>query len=370
LKNLEQVNLGFVSDHVLTLRLSMPQVRYKTIDEITPFVQNVQLQLEGLPGVNSVGTTSVLPMSGILGGVYFSIVGRAPADGKELPVSSLRMVTPGYFRAMRIPLLQGREFSEQDTKDKTGICIINQSMAKRFWPNGDAVGSHVAIDDIKDFRTVEIVGVAADIRDESMDAVPASELFVPMKQVQQDVIPFLAMNQFWVLRTSGDPMQLARKAQEVIKSQDNEVSTEIKPMDAYLSASTAPRRFNLLLLEIFSGTALVMAVIGIYGVMANLVSQRYREISIRIALGASRSEISRLILMQGFKLVGAGVVIGLIATFAATHFLENMLFGVTATDPLTYVVLVLSVVIIAGLVCDIQRARAVRIDPMVLLRQQ
>ena len=259
---------------------------------------------------------------------------------------------------------------EQDTKETSGVCVINQTMASRFWPNGGAVGSHIAIDDAKDFRTIEIVGVAADIRDESLDAVPNSEVFVPLKQVPQDLVPVLAMNQFWVLRTSSDPALLARKAQQVIKSQDNEVSAEMKPMDDYLAASVAPRRFNLLLLEIFSGTALVMTVIGIYGVMANLVSQRYREISIRIALGASRSSISRLVLMQGFKLVAAGVAVGLITTFVATHFLQNMLFGVSATDPLTYVVLVLSVVVIAGLVCDIQRARATKIDPMVLLRQQ
>ena len=214
------------------------------------------------------------------------------------------------------------------------------------------------------------MGVATDVRDESPDAAPNSEVFVPLKQVPQDLVPVLAMNQFWVLRTSNDPMLLARKAQQVIKSQDNEVSAEMKPMDDYLAASVAPRRFNLLLLEIFSGTALVMTVIGIYGVMANLVSQRYREISIRIALGATRSSISRLVLMQGFKLVAAGVAVGLITTFVATHFLQNMLFGVSATDPLTYVVLVFSVVVIAGLVCDIQRARATKIDPMVLLRQQ
>jgi putative ABC transport system permease protein len=370
LKNLERVSLGFVSDHVLTLRLSMPQVRYKTINEIVPFAQQVRLQMESLPGVESVGTTSSLPMSGVLGGVYFSIVGQAPAPGKELPVANYRMVSPGYLHVMRVPLLQGREFTEQDTKENAGVGVINQTMANQFWPNGGAVGSHISIDDVKDFRTLEIVGVAADVREESLDSAPNSEVFVPMKQVPQDLVPFLAMNQFWVLRTSGDPMLLARQAQQVIKSQDNEVSAETKPMDGYLAASVAPRRFNLLLLEIFSGTALVMTVIGIYGVMANLVSQRYREISIRIALGASRSAISRLVLLQGFKLVAAGVAVGLLATFLATHFLENMLFGVSATDPLTYFVVVLSMGIIAGLVCDIQRARVTKIDPMVLLRQQ
>jgi len=370
LKNLEGVNLGFDPDHVLTLRLSMPQVRYKTLNEISPFVQRVQVQMESLPGVQSVGTTSILPMSGLLGGVYFKIVGRAPASTKELPVASLRMVSPGYFHAMRVPMLQGRELAEQDKQETAGVCIINQAMAHKFWPNGDAVGSHIAIDDANDFRTVEIVGVATDIRDESPDKAPGSAVFVPMKQTAQDVVPWLAMNQFWVLRTSGDPMLLAQKAQQVIKSQDSEVSIEVKPLDAYLTASVAPRRFNLLLLEIFSGTALIMTVIGIYGVMANLVTQRYREISIRIALGASRSAISRLVLLQGFKLVAAGVALGLIVTFLATHFLQNLLFGVSATDPVTYVVLVLGIVAVAGVVCEIHRARATKIDPMILLREQ
>jgi putative ABC transport system permease protein len=370
LKNLERVSPGFVPDHILTLRLSMPQVRYKTLNDIMPFAQQVRMQFEGLPGVTSVGTTSHLPMSGLAGAVYFSIVGRAPAAGKELPLTAHRMVGTGYFDAMHIPLLQGREFTEHDTQATPGVCIISQTMARRFWPNGDAVGSHIRIDDAQDFRTVEIVGVVADYRYTSLDASPGSELFVPMKQVPQDMIPWLAMNQFWVLRTSGDPMQLAREARQVIKSQDSEVATEMKPMDDYMAASVAPRRFNLLLLEIFSGTALVMAVIGIYAVMANLVNQRYREISIRIALGASRSDISRLVRLQGFKLVAAGVVLGLIATLLATHFLQNMLFEVSARDPLTYVVLVFIMVTIAALVCEIHRTRAIKIDPMVLLRQQ
>lgn len=370
LKNLERVSPGFVSDHVLTLRLSMPATRYKTLPDILPFAQKVQTQLENLPGVRAVGTTTHLPMSGLLGGVYFSIVGRPPVSGKELPVTSYRMVSAGYFDAMHIPLLQGREFTEQDTTEKPGICIISQTMAHRFWPNGGAVGSHVTIDDANDLRTVEIVGVASDVHYKSLDATPASELFVPIKQVPQDMVFFLAMNQFWVLRTSGDPMLLAKEAQQVIKSQDNEVATEMKPLDDYMEASVAPRRFNLLLLEIFSGTALVMTVVGIYGVMANLVTQRYREISIRIALGASRSEIGRLVFAQGFKLVATGIAVGLVATLLATHFLQNMLFEVSTRDPLTYVVLVFSTLAVAMLVCDIHRARAVKIDPMVLLRQQ
>jgi predicted permease len=370
LKKLEQVSPGFVSDHALTLRLSMPAARYKTLADILPFAQEAQMQLEHLPGVRAVGTTTHLPMSGLLGGVYFSIVGRPPVSAKERPVTSYRMVSTGYFDAMRIPLLQGRAFTEQDTTQTAGVCIINQTMARRLWPNGDAIGSHVTIDDANDLRTVEVVGIVSDVHYKSLDSTPGSELFVPIKQVPQDMVFFLAMNQFWVLRTSGDPMLVAREAQKVIKSQDNEVATEMKPLDDYMAASVAPRRFNLLLLEIFSGTALVMTIIGIYGVMANLVSQRYREISIRIALGASRSEISRLVFRQGFKLVTTGIVVGLIATLFATHFLQNMLFQVSTRDPLTYVVLVLSIVAVAMLVCDIHRARATRIDPMVLLRQQ
>jgi putative ABC transport system permease protein len=370
LKNLERVSPGFVADHVLTVRLSMPAVRYKTLNDILPFAQQVQTQLEGLPGVQAVGATTHLPMSGLLGGVYFSIVGRPPVSGKELPVTSYRMVSAAYFDAMHIPLLQGREFTEHDTTETPGVCIINQTMAHRFWPNGDAVGSHVTIDDANDLRTVEIVGVASDVRYRSLDAAPASELFVPIKQVPQDMVFFLGMNQFWVLRTAGDPMLLARQAQQVIKSHDSEVATEMKPMNDYMSAAVAPRRFNLLLLEIFSATALVMTVIGIYGVMANLVSQQYREISIRIALGATRSQIGRMVLMQGFKLVATGVAVGLAATLLATHFLGDMLFQVSARDPLTYVILILSLVSIAMLVCAIHKARATRIDPMVLLRQQ
>ncbi len=348
----------------------MPATRYKTLNDILPFAEQVQTQMESLPGVKAVGTTTHLPMSGLTAGVYFTIVGRPPVSAKELPVASYRMVSPGYFDAMRIPLLQGREFTEHDAQDKAGVCIISQTMAHRFWPNGDAVGSHVTIDDANNTRTVEIVGVASDTRYKSLDAAPGTELFVPLKQVPQDMVFLLAMNQFWVLRTSGDPMLVGREARQIIKSRDGDVAAEMKPMDDYMTASVAPRRFNLLLLEIFSGTALVMTVIGIYGVMANLVAQRYREISIRIALGATRSQIGRLVFVQGFKLVAAGIVIGLVLTFLLTSFMKDMLYEVSARDPLTYLVLVFSMVAIAMLVCDIHRARATRIDPMALLRQQ
>lgn len=248
--------------------------------------------------------------------------------------------------------------------------MINETMARRFWPNGDAVGSHVTIDDADALRTVEIVGIVADVKHKTLEADPDSELFVPIKQIPQDTVLWLATNQFWILRASGDPMLLAAEVRHIIQSTDSDVATDIKPLDDYLAASVAPRRFNLLLVIVFAGTALLLTIVGIYGVMANLVSQRSREIGIRMALGARRSQVGGLIILHGLKLVALGIAVGLVATVLATRVLANLLFRVSPEDPVTYVGLAFLIAIVSVLACCIPAFRAMTIDPMTTLRQQ
>lgn len=367
--HLQHVSPGFVTENVLTARLSLPQARYKTLNDILPFDRQVRSQLEAMPGVQSVGTISHLPMSGLLGAVYFTIVGHPPASSKELPSADYRMISPKYFEAMQIPLISGRIFSDHDDAGMAGAAIINQTMAHRFWPDGDAVGSHVTIDDADNLRTVEIVGVVADVKHKSLEADADPELFVPMKQAPQDVVPWLAINQFWVVRASGDPAVLTSEVRHIVQSTDAEVATDIKPLGDYLNASVAPRRFNLLLLGVFAGTALMLTIIGIYGVMANLVSQRSREIGIRMALGAQRWQIGRSVILQGLKLVGIGVVVGCITTVLATRVLSNLLFKVSPEDPVTYAGLTFLIVVVSVFACCIPAIRAMTTDPMTTLRQ-
>lgn len=369
LVHLQHVSPGFVSDHAMAVRLSLPQARYKTLNNILSFDMQLRGQLENLPGVSSVGTISHLPMSGLLGAIYFSVVGRPPANGKEQPSADYRMISPHYFEAMQIPLLSGRTFTEHDTTEMPGVAVINETMAHRFWPNRDAVGSHVTIDDANDLRIVEIVGVVADVKHKTLEADPDPELFVPIKQVPQDVVPWLAINQFWILRTPGDPMRMAADVRRIIHSTDSEVATDIKPLDDYLTASIAPRRFNLLLLGVFASTALILTIVGIYSVMANFVSQRSREIGIRMALGAGRWQIGKSVIFQGLKLVTIGVVVGCVSTVLVTRSLAHLLFKVSPEDPLTYGGLVLLIVIVSVFACSIPAFRAMTTDPMSTLRQ-
>ena len=369
LVHLQRVSPGFVSDHAIAVRLSLPQARYKMVKDILPFEMQIRGDLENLPGVSSVGTISHLPMSGLLGAIYFSVVGRPPANSKEQPSADYRMISPHYFQAMQIPLLSGRAFTDHDTAETQAVAIINATMARRFWPNGDAVGSHVTIDDANDLRTVEIVGVVSDVKHKALEADPDPELFVPIKQIPQDVAPWLAINQFWIVRASGDPMRLAADVRRIIHSTDSEVATDVKPLDDYLNASIAPRRFNLLLLGVFASTALMLTIVGIYGVMANLVSQRSREIGIRMALGAGRWQIGRSVILQGLKLVAIGVLVGCVASIFVTQSLSHLLFKVSPEDPITYGGLVLLIVIVSVFACSIPAFRAMTTDPISTLRQ-
>jgi putative ABC transport system permease protein len=368
--HIENVNPGFSADHLLTARLSLPQTRYKTLNDVLPFERRVQSQLESLAGVTSVGSTSNLPMSGLLGSVYFTIVGRPPANNKEVPFAFYRIVSPGYFQTMGVPLLSGRDFTDHDDAEAPGIAIINQTMAQKFWPGGNAVGSALTIHDANSLRQVQIVGIAKDVKHNGLDAKPGFEVFIPLKQTPQDTFPLLTMNQFWVLRSGSEPEALASEVRKVIRSTDPEVAADIKLMDDYLSTSLAPRRFSLLLLGIFAGAALLLTIVGIYGAMSNMVSQRSHEIGIRMALGSRRTQMGSLIILQGLKLAAAGVAIGLIGAFLATRLLSSLLFQVSAEDPLTYSGLVFGIILTAMLACCVPAIRAMRIDPMAVLRQQ
>lgn len=370
LVRLQQVNPGFATDHLLTARLSLPQARYKTLNDVLPFYRQVRGQLETLPGVQSVGTTSILPMSGLLGAVYFTIVGRPPATTKDIPFAYYRIVSTPYFKTMAIPLVAGRNFSEHDTTQTTGVAVINETMAKRFWPDGGALGSHLTIDDANDLRQVEVVGITADVKHKALEADSDFVLYIPITQTPHDTVLWLTTNQFWVLRSSEKPDVLAKEVRKIIKSSDNSVATEIKTMDDYMTASVAPRRFNLLLLGIFAGTALMLTIVGIYGAMTTLVSQRSREIGIRIALGGQRMQMGAMVIRQGFKLVGLGVAFGLAGALIVTRILANLLFRVSPEDPATYAGLVLLILLVALAACFIPAVRAMKIDPISTLREQ
>jgi predicted permease len=291
-------------------------------------------------------------------------------SSKDTPFAYYRIVSTGYFNTMQMPLLSGRNFTEHDTIQTPGVAVINETMARRFWPNGNPLGSHVTIDDANDRREVEIVGVTSDVKHKALEANADFELFIPINQTPQDTVYWFTTNQFWVIRSKTEPSVLASDVRHVIQSSDNDVATETKTMDDYMAATVAPRRFNLLLLGIFAGTALVLTVVGIYGVMTTLVSQRSREIGIRIALGARRTQMGAMVVLHGLKLVSLGIAIGLVLAALFSRVWSNLLFRVSPEDPITYAALVSLILFVAMVACCIPALRAMRVDPMTVLREQ
>jgi len=368
---LQAVNPGFEAENVLVIRLSLPKAQYPDRASAAAFHEKLRPRLESLPGVQTVGVVSALPLSGVSARIPFTIEGRATAPDEAL-WADYRLASTGYFRALKIPVLAGRAFDEHDTAQATSVALISQSLAHRYWPDGNPVGAHLRIDDNDQGpRPVEIVGVVGDVKHLSLDGDPSFHIYLPVHQVHEDGVVWLTNNQYWLLRTAVDPLTLQAAVRRQIQTVDREAPTsDIRTMEQYLAASVAPRRFNLWLLTVFAGAALVLAATGLYGVISHGVAQRRREIGIRMALGARRSDVLKLVIGQGMGLTLAGVALGLLSAYALTRWMESLLFRVRATDPLTFVLIAVLLMLVALLACYIPARRATRVDPMVALRYE
>ena len=372
LLRLQQVEPGFQAENVLVARLSFPKANYNTVEAFTNFSEQLERRLTTLPGVEAAGAVSIVPLSSVIGRVPFSIEGRPPLSPDEIPLAEFRVSTPGYRRVMQIPLMQGRDFSDQDNAQAPAVAIVNQALAAKFFPNEDPVGARLLIDD-NDVgpRPVEVVGVIGDVKQSALESQPTYDIYISLHQAHKDVFPWLRNNQFWVMRTSGDPLGLTEAFRRELRSLDPDVpASDLRSMGQYLASSIAPRRFNLYLMVTFAASALLLAFLGVYGVVAYSVSQRSREIGLRLALGARRADIYKLILGQGIRLMLAGMALGLAGTLASTRLLSGLLFGVTPTDPQTFVVVPLLLAGVTVLACYLPARRAARVDPMVALRYE
>jgi putative ABC transport system permease protein len=275
-----------------------------------------------------------------------------------------RVVTPLYFQTMRIPLLKGRHFSEQDREDAPPVVIINEAAARRFWPSEEVLGKRLGFEDEGRDVWGEVVGIVGDVKHERLDAEAKPEVYFPYRQYPKN---FMSL----VVRTSSDPAGMIAGVREQVLAVDRDQPVfDIMTMEQRISKSVAQSRFIMLLLGLFSALALLLAAVGIYGVMAYVVAQRTHEIGIRMALGAQRSDVLKLVVGQGMILAFVGVVLGLVAAFALTRLMSSLLYGVTATDPLTFggVAVILSAV--ALLATIIPARRATRVDPMEALRYE
>ncbi|HWO02379.1 MAG TPA: ABC transporter permease [Blastocatellia bacterium] len=355
---------GLNPDNVLTLDVGLPRTKY-TGPQQAAFFQQVIERMKTLPGVQSAGAIYPLPMSGAEEGTGFIIEGKPDRELGDRRIAGPRWVSPDYFNTMGIALLRGRELSERDGADSPQVVIINEAMAASYFPDEEPLGNRVAFD-LKDNQPNwrEIVGVVRDVKHSAIDTEPKPEMYFPFTQV-----PTFFMT--LVLRTTGSPLNLVAAARsEVLAVEKTQPISNVHTMEELLSNSVAQRRFNMLLLSIFAGVALLLAAVGIYGVMSYSVAQRTHELGVRMALGARTSDVLGLIVKQGMTLALIGVGIGLAAAFALTRIMASLLYGVSATDPMTFSVIALLLASIAFVACYLPARRATRVDPMVALRYE
>jgi len=368
---LEAVQPGFNPKNLLAVRLALPKTHYKGRDGVIQFYRALSPNIESLPGVKSVAVANVVPTDGFLATVDFNIVGRGWA-ANQFPEAHYRMTTTGYFRTLGIPLVSGREFAESDTDRGVPVAIINQTFAKRYWPNANPLGEHVQMDDTQQgMRDVEIVGVVGDVHDFGLETDSRAEIFAPIPQVPAETISYLKNNMCWFVRTENEPLMLAAPFRKEVKRIDPDVpASSVRTVEQYLAQSVAPRRFNLTLVAIFSAAALLLATMGIYAVISYTVAQRTREIGIRMAMGAQRGEVLRMILADGLQLIAGGAALGWPLALLVTRLMKGLLFGVSTADPATYLAITALLFAIAMLACYVPGRRAMSVDPLVALRHE
>jgi putative ABC transport system permease protein len=359
---LQNVNPGFDSHHVLTAEVSLPKLQYPDNKSIVHFGDEAQRRIATLPGIQAVGLTTVLPLAGTNGDSSFAIEGRPDDRSTPNPDEEKREVSPDYFRAIGTPLIRGRFFTEADNADAPLVIIVNQTFAKKFWPNEDAVGKRIVMGGMSpDPKWITIVGIVGDIRHAALDVEPKPEMYVPFAQD-----PYKSM--IFAVRGAQDPRNLASAIRSQIQSIDPGLPlANIRTFDAVIAESVAPRRLSVVLLGVFAAVAVLLATVGIYGVMSFLVVQRTHEIGVRMALGAQRADVMRLVIGRALKLIAIGTAIGLLMALFSTRALQALLYRVSAVDLPTFffVAFVLGLVALAASYLPAQRAT--RSDPMVAL---
>jgi putative ABC transport system permease protein len=369
---LQEVSPGFNSDNLLLVRLSLPPAKYSKREAVTTYFDKILPGIQSLSGVQAVAAANVLPLSGMNVRNDFTIVGRPPLSAAETPAAQTRWVSPGYFQAMGIQLVKGRDFTQHDNERAPGVVIVDEALAQRYWPDGNPVGAYLSLDDgSRTPNNMEIIGVARNVKHAELDEQPAATLYGAIHQIPENNVSFLAANSSLAIRTQTNPLALEAAVRRVVQDVDKDVPvSNPRTMDQFLSASTAPRRFNVLLLMIFACVALILAVTGVYAVMSYSVTQRTQEIGIRLALGAQTRDVLKLVLGQGLKLVFIGTLIGLVGSFISTRFLSSLLFGISAIDPIVFALTPLILLLVALSACYIPARKATKVDPAIALRAE
>jgi putative ABC transport system permease protein len=365
---LQNVDVGFNPAGLLTLRVERSESKAQDLVSVAPFYQAVLERVQALPGVEAAGVVNAAPV--ITPGMRSAIVVEDKPDPPpgQPQLANNRVVSPDYFHTLGIPLLKGRPLSAQDNAQAPAVVLINQAMARRYWGGEDPVGKRFKIGArAANTPWLTVVGVVGDIRQAGLDNASLPELYLPFTQGHAR----WARPRVLFVRTAGDPLGLAAAVKEQIWAVDKDQTIwAVRTMEELVARWLAPRRFNLWLLGVFAALALALASVGIYGVISYAVSQRAREIGVRMALGAQPRDILKLIVGQGLALTLGGVAVGLLASFALTRWMESLLFGVSATDPLTFAGVALLLTVVALLACYVPARRATKVDPLLALRSE
>jgi putative ABC transport system permease protein len=363
---LQSVDSGFNAQRALTFRLSPSGANFREDPQFIAYYKKVEERLASMPGVDAVGAINTLPLA--KGPTFsFRIEGRPQLPVDQWPHANYRSVTPNYLRALGIPILQGRAFDERDDSAHPLVVLINQATADANFPGENPVGKRIGFggtDPKGQPVWFEIVGVVANVRSLELREEPTAEVYLSS---QQDTFSEMS----FVIRTQIDPEGLAAVLREAVQDVDRgQPVTAIRTMENIVSESVTQPRFNLTLLGVFGVMALVLSAAGIYGVTAYTVNQRTHEIGIRMAVGAKEQDVFRLIIKQGMRPAIAGIVIGLTAAIGLTRLMESLLYGTSATDPLTFTVLTILLLGVALMACYFPARRAMKVDPMIALRYE
>lgn len=365
LLRVQAIDPGFNPSGVLTLRTALPTERYRTTASRAQFYDRVLGEIRTLPGVTAAAYSSFIPMV-MRGGIWAVEMPGIRQDGNAADVhtASLRFLTPGYFDALGIPLKRGRDLSDSDTFESPFVAVVSESFARRYWPDGDAIGQRFTIA----FFERIIVGVASDVRVRGLESISEPQVYVPARQIRDGWMPFYAPKDLFV-RTSGDPLSLTRTVREIVRRVDPELPvSDVRTMEQIVAGETAPRRTQTAVLALFASMALLLAGIGLHGLLSFGVAQRRQEIGVRLALGAPRAAVLRMVVRESAVLALLGCVAGMGLAYAAGRAFESLLAGVRPADPLTYALATAVALLMTFSGTLVPALRAVRVDPVTALR--
>jgi predicted permease len=364
---------GFDPSGVETIRFSLPQTGYDDVGSIVHFYDQLHSRASAITGIKSDALVSILPLAPkSISFVHFTRPDRPPARPEDTPSTNYRIVTPAYFQTMGIPLLEGRSFTESDDAEHPPVAIVSTIVAKNHFSDGSPIGQRILVDDTDhDPRPMQIVGIVGPVKQTNLETPAKADIYLPLRQMPKDGVPWLRNSAYWVVKTSGGAAGLERLLRDTIQNVDPNVAVgPVRPMSEAVTAALAARHFSLLLVGSFAAAALFLAAAGLYGVISYGIQQRNREIGVRLALGATRARILRMIFKEGAVLLAAGILAGFAMALGLARLVASQMYGVNEHDPFSFAVVGLLLSVISFLACAIAARRAMNIDPIVSLRSE